>query len=126
ILADRVQVVAAPSKVARHLAADQRKYLVGLLGRLDVRVDDHLERRFHPSRLLKQPKRKFRPDAERVLAVDSTPRKNELHFLPRRALPRDVGKIDGLRENLRRLLHVAFAHYANRERRPKLFLVPYL
>src|ERR1700733_6255813 len=123
VLADGVQVVAAAAEVAGHLSADQRKNFVSLLGGLNMRINYNFERRFHAPRFLKQSKWKLGTNAEGVLLVNATLRKNELHFLPRGIAPRHVRKINRPRKNFRRMFGTAFAHDAQRNRRPNFLVV---
>ena len=95
IVAQGMQLVAAPAEMTGHLAAQQRQDFIELLGRLDARIDDDFDVRIHLARLFEEAEGKPRANAESILAVDAAARKSQLHFLARRALPRNVRKKNG-------------------------------
>src|SRR6185437_723842 len=100
IIANRIEVVAAPAMQSLDLARQQRENFVKVVRRLDVRVDDKLHFGVDVARFFEEAKREFRANAEGALPVDSTSREKQFHFLPRGAFMWDVREINRTRQNL--------------------------
>ncbi len=122
IVAQGMQLVAAATKIADHLAAQQRQHFVEMVGGRDGGIHDDFELRIHVARFFEEAEGETRANAEGVLAIRAAMRKGEFHLLTRTAEARDVRKKDGAREDLSGAFFVR-ADYAQRKRRPRLLFI---
>ena len=96
-----MQFVAAAAEIAGHFAAQQREHFVELVGGLHARIDCDFDIRGDRASFLEKAEWESCADSECILPVNAALRERQLHFLTRRALTRNVGKIYRAREHLR-------------------------
>ncbi len=107
VIANRVQIVAAPALIAFQLTAHERQHFVKFFGGLNLRIHHNFHLGIYAARFLQEAKGKFGAQSERILAVHSAFRKSQLHALPHSLTVRNVRKVKRAgQENLR---HVAGA-----------------
>src|SRR5580698_8198996 len=120
-----MQFVASAAEIASHLSAQQREHFVELVSGLHARIDCDFDVRGDRASFLEEAERKAGANAKSVLAVNAALGKGQLYFLARRALTRNVGKINGAGEHLG-CAFFCLAYDQQRKRWPGLFLVAQL